>query len=111
VLRLRQRPAPPMVVEVLNQLGIADLAGRLVGSLSTGHRQLVAVARTLVAEPRIILLDEPAAGLDSTESAAFGEVLRRLAGGGHTVLLVDHDMDLVLGVSDWVEVIDFGASI
>ena len=57
------------------------------------------------------MLDEPAAGLDSAESAAFGSVLRGLAAGGHTVLLVDHDMDLVLGVSDHIEVIDFGVTI
>jgi branched-chain amino acid transport system ATP-binding protein len=111
ILRLRQRPPAPLVELVLEQLGITHLASRLVDDLSTGHRRLVAVARTLAADPKIIMLDEPAAGLDSSESAAFGSVLRQIAADGHTVLLVDHDMNLVLGVSDRVEVLDFGVSI
>ena len=76
--------------------------------LSHGQRKLVGVARALALRPRLVLLDEPAAGLDTDESVAFGERLRTLPGEGVSVLLVDHDMGLVLGVCDRVVVIDFG---
>jgi branched-chain amino acid transport system ATP-binding protein len=109
--RLRQRPAPSRVGDVLEQLGISEYGDRLVSDLSAGHRKLVSVARTLAGDPKMILLDEPAAGLDPTESLELGGVLRALANGGHTVLLVDHDMSLIFGICDQVEVIDFGVQI
>jgi branched-chain amino acid transport system ATP-binding protein len=92
----------------LEQLGLSEHAERLPTELSLGHRKLVAVARALASAPRLVLLDEPAAGLDTDESAAFGSALRMLVDGGTTVLLIDHDMGLVLGVSDHVTVLDFG---
>lgn len=92
----------------LDQLGLRDFAERRPTELSLGHRKLVAVARALASSPRLLLLDEPAAGLDTAESAVFGDALRSLVDGGTTVLLIDHDMGLVLGVSDHVTVLDFG---
>jgi branched-chain amino acid transport system ATP-binding protein len=92
----------------LDQLGLRDFAERRPTELSLGHRKLVAVARALASAPRLLLLDEPAAGLDTAESAAFGDALRSLVDAGTTVLLIDHDMGLVLGVSDHVTVLDFG---
>jgi branched-chain amino acid transport system ATP-binding protein len=76
--------------------------------LSHGRRKLVGVARALAQRPRLVLMDEPAAGLDTDESAELGEHLRALPAAGVTVLLVDHDMGLVLGVCDEIVVIDFG---
>lgn len=109
-LRLRRRDGAA-VDEVLAFVGITDLADRRPTELSNGQRHLVALGRALVARPRLVLLDEPAAGLDDEESAALGALLRRLPERGTTVLLVDHDMTLVLGVCDRVHVLDVGRRI
>ena len=84
--------------EVIGLLGLADVADRHPSELPLGRRKLVAVARALSQRPRLLLLDEPAAGLDSTESLALGERLRSVVDRGVSILLVDHDMGLVLGV-------------
>jgi branched-chain amino acid transport system permease protein len=76
--------------------------------LSTGQRKLVGVARALAARPALLCLDEPAAGLDTTESEELGVTLRRLADAGQSMLLIEHDMGLVLGICDRVVVIEFG---
>ena len=99
------------VAEVLELLGLADAAARRPSELSNGQRHLVALGRALVAHPRLLLLDEPAAGLDPGETAALNEVLRALPERGTTVLLVEHDMSVVLEVCDRVDVIDFGGLI
>jgi branched-chain amino acid transport system ATP-binding protein len=88
-----------------------DVLGRYPQELSHGQRKLAGVARALAKRPRLVLMDEPAAGLDTDESIAFGERLRSLPGHGVSVLLVDHDMELVLGVCDRIFVLDFGAVI
>jgi len=99
------------VDEVLEVTGIARLAERYPTELSNGERHLVALGRALAARPSLVLLDEPAAGLDDRESADLGVLLRRLPDLGVTVLLVDHDMALVLGVCDRVHVLDLGRRI
>ncbi len=76
--------------------------------LSQGQRKLVGVARALVARPKLLCLDEPAAGLDTNESAELGRHLRELVDQGTPILLVDHDMGLVLSISDEVVVLEFG---
>lgn len=98
----------PRVQELLDTFHLRPLAGELVTDLSQGQRKLVAVARALASDPLMVLLDEPAAGLDSRESRWLGEILRHVASGGTTLLLIDHDMDLVLGVCDIVHVLNFG---
>ena len=92
----------------LGVVGLSSLAHRRPDELSLGQQKLVGVARALAARPRLVLLDEPAAGLDSDESAALGEHLRGVVDEGVTVLLVDHDMGLVLNVCDYIYVLDFG---
>ncbi|WP_375387060.1 ABC transporter ATP-binding protein [uncultured Amnibacterium sp.] len=91
--------------------GIEDDLQRYPAELSHGRRELAGVARALAMRPKLVLLDEPAAGLDTEESVAFGERLRSLPRNGVGVLLVDHDMELVLGVCDRIAVLDFGSVI
>ena len=79
--------------------------------LSEGARKLVGVARALSGHPRLLCLDEPAAGLDARESEELGRALRGLADRGQTTLLIDHDMGLVLGICDRVVVLEFGCVI
>ncbi|HEY8525321.1 MAG TPA: branched-chain amino acid ABC transporter permease/ATP-binding protein [Acidimicrobiales bacterium] len=96
------------LAEVLDLLELAPLRERRVHELSQGQRQLVSVARALAGRPQLLLLDEPAAGLDSTESAWLADRLRAVRAGGTTILLVDHDMSLVLGLCDRIHVLDYG---
>src|SRR6202012_4772398 len=84
------------------------VADRFPAELSHGQRKLVGVGRALACRPSLILLDEPAAGLDTEETLALGQRLRTLPEHGVSVLLIDHDMGLVLGVCDHVMVLDFG---
>jgi branched-chain amino acid transport system ATP-binding protein len=92
-------------LEVFHLAGFADATP---SELTQGQRKLVAVARALAARPKLLCLDEPAAGLDAHESAVFGRQLREIVDGGTPALLVDHDMGLVLGICDRIVVIEFG---
>ena len=99
------------LTRILDDLGLTDMRELQVSVLSQGQRQLVSVARALAGAPRLLLLDEPAAGLDSTESLWLSERLRAVRDSGVTILLVDHDMSLVLNLCDSIDVLDFGALI
>jgi branched-chain amino acid transport system ATP-binding protein len=92
----------------LEQFDLAHLAEATPTELTQGQRKLVAVARALATNPKLLCLDEPAAGLDAKESQEFGRHLRRIVDGGTPALLIDHDMGLVLGISDHVVVLEFG---
>jgi branched-chain amino acid transport system ATP-binding protein len=96
---------------ILDLVGIGELADARPPDLSHGRRRLVSVARALATRPRLLLLDEPAAGLDPDETVALGALLRRLPDDGVGVLLVDHDMTLVLDVCRDLVVLDVGAVI
>ncbi len=109
---LRGRPARSDAVDgTLDSLGLARFAQRSPDDLSHGQRKLVGVARALAPAPRILCLDEPAAGLDTDESAELGRRLRAIADAGTATLLVDHDMGLVLSICDRVHVLEFGQTI
>jgi ABC-type branched-subunit amino acid transport system ATPase component len=97
--------------KLLQLLGIAHLEHVPANSLAYGHRRLVEIARALAVRPRILLLDEPAAGLVAEEIRALAGVIRKLNGMGMTILLVEHHMDLVLSIADRVTVLDYGAVI
>ena len=92
----------------LELLGLGALATAMPEDLSQAQRKLVGIARALAAEPRLLCLDEPAAGLDTLEGQELGGRLRSVVDAGTPMLLVDHDMGLVLGISDYVVVIEFG---
>jgi branched-chain amino acid transport system ATP-binding protein len=92
----------------LDTMGLQDLRDRLTVDLSHGQRKLVSVARALASRPKLVLLDEPAAGLDTTESQLLGGHLRDFLTRDITVFLIDHDMGLVLNVCDYIYVLDFG---
>jgi branched-chain amino acid transport system ATP-binding protein len=97
--------------EVAGRLGFSDLLDRRAEVLPFGARRLVEVGRALMTRPRVVMLDEPGAGLTITEKTRLIEVLHDLAGSGTAVLLVDHDMELVMQASTRVTVLDAGTVI
>jgi branched-chain amino acid transport system ATP-binding protein len=114
VFRFRDRREPDIeaqVDEVLDLLHLRELAGVRAAELSTGAMRVVELARALCTRPRILLLDEPASGLDSKETETFKLVLQEVSRSGVPILLVEHDVELVLDVSDHVYVLDFGCLI
>ena len=102
------RPGAEAVAWAAEAVEITDILERQPRELSHGQRKLVGVARALASRPSLLLLDEPAAGLDTDETALLGKRLRELPERGITLLLIDHDMSLVLEVCDHILVIDFG---
>lgn len=110
--KLRQRSyrrAGERTDEVIDQLDLGNFAHAPVTDLPYGRRRLVEVARALVADPRMLLLDEPAAGLNTADRERLGALLRDLRGQGMTIVLVEHQMDLVSAVCDELTVLDFGS--
>jgi branched-chain amino acid transport system ATP-binding protein len=99
------------VREALELAGIADRAGERVASLAYGTRHFVEIARSLVARPAVLLLDEPATGLADLERRRLGLIVRRVAESGSAVILVEHDLALVGELCDLVTVIDYGRRI
>jgi branched-chain amino acid transport system ATP-binding protein len=106
-----RRHAVAMVEAILARLGLAGIADQSADALSTGTGRLVEVGRALATRPKYLLLDEPAAGLDGTETLVFAGLLRALAAEGAAIVLVEHDMSLVMNVCDQVHVLDLGALI
>jgi branched-chain amino acid transport system ATP-binding protein len=96
------------VDDALELLELGWAADLMPDDLSQGQRKLVGVARAIVMQPRLLCLDEPAAGLDTGESEELGRQLRGLADRGHSMLLIDHDMGFVLSVCDRIYVLEFG---
>jgi branched-chain amino acid transport system ATP-binding protein len=107
----QRRRKNPDVDFALDVLAIRGIAHRMPTEISQGQRKLVSAARALAARPRLLCMDEPAAGLDTNESKELGRRMRDIVDAGITILLVDHDMGLVLNVCDYIYVIEFGATI
>ena len=103
-----RRNAGRVVTEIIDRLGLAGVADDHADALSTGVARLVEVGRALAVRPKLLLLDEPAAGQDGAETERFAALLRALAEDGTAVVLVEHDMGLVMGVCDEVYVLDLG---
>jgi branched-chain amino acid transport system permease protein len=92
----------------LRRIGLAEQAHELAGNLALGPQRLVEIARALASDPSLLLLDEPAAGLRHKEKEALAEVLRQLKAEGLSLLLVEHDMDFVMKLTDRIVVMEFG---
>ncbi|HKY14542.1 MAG TPA: ABC transporter ATP-binding protein [Microthrixaceae bacterium] len=102
-------PSPEEEVELLlDRLALTAVADVRAGQLPTGQARLVELARALAIRPRLMLLDEPASGLDEQETESFGRLLLELRASGLAILLVEHDMPLVMKVCDRLSVLDFG---
>jgi branched-chain amino acid transport system ATP-binding protein len=96
------------VDDAISFVGLDEIAETRTDALSTGQARLVELARALVTRPKVLLLDEPASGLDATETGAFTEILRALATSGVGILVVEHDMGLVMSTCETIHVLDFG---
>jgi branched-chain amino acid transport system ATP-binding protein len=97
--------------ELLDFIGIGEYSDRLAKNLPYGVQRRLEIARALGTEPKLLLLDEPAAGFNPAEKVELAETIRRIRDAGYTVLLIEHDMSLVMKVSDRVVVLDFGQKI
>ena len=110
-LRHRERRLKLTALEALDRFGLSDKWSLPVGVLAYGDKKRVELARATVGGADLLLLDEPVAGLNSEETAAVGEQLKLLRRAGRTILLVEHDMDLVMKIADQVVVLDSGECI
>jgi branched-chain amino acid transport system permease protein len=98
-------------MEALTFVGLGNRANELITSFSYGHQRLIEIARALASNPCLLLLDEPAAGLNSTEKLELHELLKRIAAQGLTILIIDHDMTLVSEAAQHITVLNFGRRI
>ncbi|WP_407165538.1 ABC transporter permease subunit [Bradyrhizobium sp. ORS 111] len=98
-------------MEALTFVGLGNRANELISSFSYGHQRLIEIARALASNPTLLLLDEPAAGLNSTEKLELHELLKRIAAQGLTILIIDHDMTLVSEAAQHITVLNFGRRI
>ncbi|ASW55966.1 ABC transporter ATP-binding protein [Plantactinospora sp. KBS50] len=108
---LEERAAESMAMELLRFVGIADRANDLARNLPYGYQRRLEIARALGTEPKLICLDEPAAGFNPAEKEDLLDLIRQIRDRGHTVLLIEHDMKLVMGVTDRIVVLEFGRKI
>jgi branched-chain amino acid transport system ATP-binding protein len=109
--RREEREAVERAMALLEFVGIADRAADKATSLPYGDQRRLEIARALATEPKLLCLDEPAAGFSATEKDALSDLIRRIRDDGYTVVLVEHDMRVVLGVTDRLVVLDFGRKI
>lgn len=107
-LRASEAASRRHAFEMLETVGLAGVADQLAGALPYGAMKRLEIARALAAEPKLLLLDEPAAGCNATETREIDEVIRTLPARGVTVVLIEHDMRLVMNLSDHILVLDHG---
>lgn len=97
-----------VAMELLHYVGIGELAARRADTLSYGHQRRLEIARALATEPRVLALDEPAAGMNAVEKQQLRTLLDRIRGDGRSLLLIEHDVKLVMGLCDQLTVLDHG---
>ncbi len=108
---VEERRTRERALEFLDLVGLAARADHMAASLPFGQQRLLEIARALASEPQLLMLDEPAAGLTRPEIDALDDLIGRIRQTGHTVLLVEHDMNLVMGLADQVAVLHYGRKI
>ncbi len=110
-IRRDERKVRNKAIEILGFVGLSRYAGEPSGELPFGWQRLLEIARALATEPKLLLLDEPASGLNPRETDQLGELIRKLRDSGLTILLVEHDMSLTMDISDSILVMDYGRKI
>ncbi|HEX9313907.1 MAG TPA: ABC transporter ATP-binding protein, partial [Actinomycetota bacterium] len=106
--RREESEAGRAAMRLLGAMGIAALANQVAGNLSYGDQRRVEIARALGTQPRLLLLDEPTAGMNPSEKLAMTDLIRDVRDSGVTVLLIEHDMKFVMGLCEVITVLDFG---
>jgi branched-chain amino acid transport system ATP-binding protein len=109
--RAEERAVREEALKAIELLGIAEYSGKETGSLPFGIQRSVELARAIAAEPKLLLLDEPASGLNIHETRILSELIVKIRGSGITILVVEHDMSLVMDISDEILVLNFGKKI
>ena len=110
-LKRKEERMRSIAMEILEFIGLADRAQESADNLPLGERKLLEIGRALATEPEMVCLDEPAAGLNETETQTAAELVRRIKDQGITVLLVEHDMKVVMDISDEIMVLNYGEKI
>jgi branched-chain amino acid transport system ATP-binding protein len=108
---LEERAAHQKAMGLLEFVGVADRAGELARNLPYGYQRRLEIARAMATEPKLLCLDEPAAGFNPAEKADLLDLIKQIRDRGLTVLLIEHDMRLVMGVTDRIVVLEFGSKI
>ena len=109
--RREERENRERALEILKFIGIDEYADRLAKNLPYGVQRRLEIARAMGTSPQLLLLDEPAAGFNPAEKVELAALIKRIRDAGYTVLLIEHDMSLIMGISDRVAVLDFGVKI
>src|SRR6201988_4391957 len=109
--RREEREIKERALELLEYVGVLQYADYTSRNLSYGHQRRLEIARALATDPKLLALDEPAAGMNATERVALGKLIATIRAGGVTVLLIEHDVRLVMNVCDRVMVLDYGEKI
>ncbi|MCE5333864.1 MAG: ABC transporter ATP-binding protein [Desulfobacteraceae bacterium] len=107
-MRAEERRIREKALDYLDFVGLAETAGRESGTLPVGKQKILEIARALATEPRLLLLDEPAGGLNMRETEELGELVQEIRKLGITVMLVEHDMNLIMDISDRILVLHYG---
>lgn len=106
--KLEEKSIRDKSLGLLAYVGLSDFANMRARNLSYGHQRRLEIARALATEPKLLALDEPAAGMNATEKLELRELLLRIRADGKTILLIEHDVSLVMGICDHLTVLDYG---